>query len=252
MRIEAITVCVDYDDFLHEIAPYNIPHLDRWIIVTRSKDEKTREVCRKYSLECLLIDDNLESFNKGRIIERALCHVSSEGWRLHLDSDIVLPNRFKSLLETSELQTDCIYGCDRVLIKSWESWQTFVKSNFLSKQHHDYHCRLRFPQGYDIGSRWVDISVGYCPIGFFQLWHSNSDQWHGINYRKYPEYHNTACRTDVQFSQKWDRNKRILLPDIVVFHLESEIAKLGANWNGRKTKRFGPDNINSSNSKAIS
>lgn len=40
MKVEAITVCVGYDDFLNAVAPYNIPHLDRWIIVTSAEDEK--------------------------------------------------------------------------------------------------------------------------------------------------------------------------------------------------------------------
>jgi hypothetical protein len=44
----------------------------------------------------------------------------------------------------------------------------------------------------------------------------------------------------VQFSLQWDRAKRALVPELVVLHLESEDAAVGANWCGRVTKPFGP------------
>ena len=42
----------------------------------------------------------------------------------------------------------------------------------------------------------------------------------------------TAARTDVQFALLWDRRDRVLIPELVVFHLEPEAAPMGANWNG--------------------
>lgn len=243
MKIEAVTVCVGYDDFLNIVAPHNIPHLDRWIIVTSPEDEKTREVCRHYNLECLVTEDGKgenNSFAKGRMIERGLQHLSAQGWRLHLDSDIVLPGRFTHLLDIASLQEDVIYGTDRVLVKSYEEWQKLLATKYLYN-HHDYHCRINFPAGFAVGTRWASIHAGYCPIGFFQLWHSSMDEWRGIRTKPYPKHHNTACRTDVQHSLQWDRKKRQLIPEIIVVHLESEPCPMGANWNGRKTKRFGPE-----------
>jgi hypothetical protein len=38
----------------------------------------------------------------------------------------------------------------------------------------------------------------------------------------------------------WDRQFRVLLPEVVVLHLESEQAQQGANWRGRTTVPFGP------------
>ena len=78
------------------------------------------------------------------------------------------------------------------------------------------------------------------PIGFFQLWHSSEDQFRGARVKPYPVQHNDACRTDVQHALQWDRRKRELLAEMLVVHLESEPAKLGANWAGRTTRRFGP------------
>lgn len=73
MFIEAVTVCVGYDDFLATVAPYNIPHLDRWLVVTRPDDEKTREVCRRFNIDVLLSSDcGDDDFAKGKMIERGL------------------------------------------------------------------------------------------------------------------------------------------------------------------------------------
>ncbi len=243
--IETVTVCVGYADFLSESARENRSLFDRWIIVTRSSDEETREVARKYSLECILCDEGEKEgeFNKGWLIERGLQHTSSVGTRIHLDGDIILPKAFRHLLNAAHLREDTIYGWDRVMVKSWEEWQKLKKSGWLDNCH-DYHNRLRFPEGIHVGTRWVDKDMGWCPIGHGQLWHSSNDQWRGIRSRRYPARHNDACRSDVQQALLFDREKRALIPEIIAVHLESEPAKLGANWKGRKTKRFGPEQQN--------
>jgi hypothetical protein len=47
------------------------------------------------------------------------------------------------------------------------------------------------------------------------------------------------------FSAQWPPEKRALLPTIAVYHLESESAPQGQNWNGRTTKPFAPANVRS-------
>lgn len=244
MRIEAVTVCVDYDDFLQETAKHNRGLFDHWTIVTSTKDEKTREVCRKNNLRCLQSDDGERfgnPFSKGRLVERGLQHCSTDGWRLHLDADIVLPHDFRHRLEAADLQEDMIYGVDRVLCKSWDHWQTVKNSGYLQGEQYAYHCQTSFHKETEVGQRWAHPQFGYVPIGFFQLWHSSQDEWRGVRTKPYPLNHGTACRTDVQHGLQWDRHKRALLPELIVVHLESEIAKKGANWKGRMTKRFGPE-----------
>lgn len=251
--IEALTVCVGYGDFLAAIAPWNAPLFDRWVVVTEPGDHETRDVCRRYSLETVLTDEgkSANGFNKGWLIERGLQHLSADGWRLHLDSDIVLPSRFRDRIAAARLKEDTVYGCDRVMLKSWAEWQSLIASGYLQNQH-DYHNRLRFPEGFPVGSRWVGHDVGYVPIGFFQLWHSSQDQWRGARVKPYPTKHNTACRTDVQHGLRWCRGRRELLPDVIAVHLESEPAKLGANWNGRTTRRFGAPEFTSKRSASVS
>lgn len=244
VKIEAVTVCVGYADFLAETVKFNAGLLDRLIVITEAADTETREVCRRHSLQVLVSEDHRRgdatdggNFNKGRLIERGLQHLSADGWRLHIDADVVLPNKFRHLLNAAHLDERNIYGCDRVMVKTEEAWKRLQASHWLA---HDYHCRVSPPAGFQIGSRWAHHDAGYVPIGFFQLWHSSEDQFRGSRVKPYPVHHNDACRTDVQHALQWDRRRRDLIPELLVVHLESEVCRHGANWKGRTTKRFGP------------
>lgn len=229
---------MNYGDFLAAVAPFNRASLDRWIVVTRPSDEETRAVCKRYDIETLLTDEGAAPFCKGWLIERGLQMQSADAWRLHIDADIALPLDTRTRLSAAALDESCIYGCDRVMLRSKGEWETCIP--WLIAQH-DYHNRLRVP--FRIGTRWVGRDTGYVPIGFFQLWHGRADIAGGVRIRPYPVKHNNACRTDVQHALQWDRAKRLLLPDILVAHIESEPAPLGANWNGRTTKKFSSPQI---------
>lgn len=240
--IETVTVCVGYADFLRVTAAENIGLFDRWIIVTSPEDIETRDVCRRFNLEVILTDEHKkhdgEAFSKGRIIEKGLRQLSANCWRLHLDADIVVPRTFHHLLEMGHLDTNKIYGCDRIMIRSYEQWLKFKNSGWLIPS---YNNQIRFPEGYPVGTRWGDYHTGWLPIGFFQLWHGAADEWRGSRIKPYPEFHGQANRGDVQMAQKWDRRQRELLGELIVVHLESEKSPCGVNWNGRKSKRFGPE-----------
>lgn len=241
-RLEAITTCVNYGDFLREIIPFNLPHFDRWVIGTSPEDEETRELCRRYNLPCVLTEEHTRdgaAFNKGRLVQKLLDQISGADWICHIDADIVLPWHFRhALRQMCDLDPKCVYGCDRATVRGWEAWQKFKASGWLQGGAWDYHCRLTFPEGLPVGARWGNFRHGWCPIGFLQLWAHDSQYYRGIHAREYPQHHADASRSDVQFSISFDRKNRRLLPEIVVAHLESEAAPLGANWGGRRTKRF--------------
>lgn len=239
LHIEAVTVCVNYSDFLAVTIPYNLALFDRWIIGTEPEDTNTRDLCRRYGLECLQSRDHRNGeFAKGALCERLLQHCSGEGWRMHIDADIALPLHTRHVLEAAELQEDTIYGADRIMCRNPADFQRLLKTGWLQGGQHGWSCTTNFPPGFELGSRWVSPLTGYVPIGFMQLFHSSQDEWNGVRVKHYPQKHNSACRTDVQFGLKWDRPKRALIPELVVAHLESELVQKGANWNGRKTKQF--------------
>lgn len=240
MKLEAVTVCVGYADFLRVTAPRNQSYFDRWVIVTDPKDEETFEVCHKFNLNVLTTDDFYRDgeFNKGRAIQRGLNNLSCGDWVLHIDADIELPPVFPAALRMAHLDPENIYGCDRMMVRSYEEW---VKIQSAGYYQHGRHCYVLPHDKYPIGTRWASPTDGYVPIGFFQLFHHDALMKKGMWQRPYLSHHADAARSDVQFGLQWDRRNRVLLPELLVWHLESEKSPPGANWRGRTTRRFGPD-----------
>lgn len=271
MKIECITTCVGYSDFLREVLPHNLAHFDDYLVVTRFDDHTTRSLCRELGVECRptdLFNKGGEAFAKGRAIDWGLGFLKRDGWVCHLDADIYLPPMTRHWIEASEPDEQCIYGCDRVNCVGFDAWRRYLSggagnvvngmagsgaatqalpsSTVCSRPghllQHRYHCLLT-PPPFPLGSRLVlREQGGYVPIGFFQLWHGVGGGGH-----RYPLRQGNAEHTDVLHALQWPRDKRRLLEEVVAVHLESEPSKMGANWAGRKTAPFGP-NVGSGNS----
>jgi hypothetical protein len=242
IAVEAVTVCVHYADFLAETVRWNHQHFDHWTIITTPDDKETIELCRRWNLGCITTGEFYSEgkFNKGRGISLGLNYINTDAWVLHLDADIVLPPQFRRMLTVAGLDRECIYGCDRVNVRSWEEWQEFQRRGYLHAQH-GYHLCCNFPEGKSVGTRVIRGKHGYVPIGFFQMWHNKEGIHSGMRWKDYPDCNSDAGHSDIKFAMHWDRRRRILLPEVVVLHLESEPAPMGHNWKGRKTKRFGPE-----------
>jgi hypothetical protein len=240
VNLEAITVCVNYSDFLAETARHNRHLFDRWVIVTSPADKDTIEVCRKYSLQCFPFDELKPeggTFNKGKAISWGLLQIPSDRWVLHLDGDVVLPSNGRLMLDRADLDPSCIYGADRYCLHDWEEWKKLEASGYLQHQH-GYRMVTFPPSVGEFNCRIYNEQFGYLPIGFFQLWfHGMAD---GMPRRDYPHTDSDAAHSDSKFALQWPRRKRLLLPDIIAVHLESERVPFGSNWRGRKTKKFGP------------
>ena len=175
-------------------------------------------------------EDPLDRFNKGLMINLGLAHLRHRGWLLHLDADIVLPDRLRFVLNKSRLDEDCLYGADRVNVVGRGPWEAIKQSaNYRRQYRHRY---LVGPADASLGARLLHNEYGYCPIGYFQLWHSRHRN------RRYHFAQGSAEHSDVLFALQWPAAKRLLLPGVFVYHLESEPAKMGANWRGRRTRSF--------------
>jgi len=240
MRIELVTVCVGYGDFLAETIRENRPLVDDLVVVTSPDDHETRGVCKENSIHHILSEEHRRGgpFNKARLIQRALDQISAADWILHLDADVVLPRKFRQLLEGAHLDERGLYGVDRCHVQGFDAWRTIRCAG--GWDNHRYESVHRFRAESTIGNRHVPINHGYVPIGFFQLFHGSAMIDRGYHLRRYRYHHGDAARSDVQFALQWDRRDRHLLPEIIVLHLESEKAAQGANWKGRTTARFGP------------
>ena len=241
MMVEAVTVCIGYADFLAASLPENLPLVDDLVVITSPDDDETRAVCRRHSVRCIQSEDYKRggTFNKARLINRAFDQIGGHDWILHLDADIVLPRKFRQLVDWAHLDPAVLYGADRCNLIGWDHWQR-LKRYAGAWDNHAHGCGHWFHPDLPVGSRWISHQHGYCPIGFFQLCHGSALTENGYRHRSYPEAHGDAARSDVQFALQWDRRNRQILPEVIVLHLESEPAALGANWKGRTTARFGP------------
>jgi len=229
MYIEAVTVCVNYSDILSLVISQNKSVLDNWIIVTDSKDLDTKKLCDMHGVRCIVTDifyDNGEIFNKGKGINAGFDVLTLKGWVLHLDADIMLPANFKNILKSDELETDCLYSLDRVDVVGRDMY-----IDVLQDMHNVYSDYVFLQTKYPISTRMFHDKMGYCPIGYFQLFHNSK-------FIPYSERHETAARSDVLFLNNWPKNKRRLHPGTFVYHLMSENSPMGTNWNGRISKKF--------------
>lgn len=232
MRIELVVISHNYGDFLEETLPRNLQAVDAAVVVTHPGDRQTKALCQRLGVPCVeteVMHAKGDKFNKGRCINLGLSHLRHDGWLLHVDADILLPDRFRSMLDYAELKEKNIYGADRLNVKTYEHWKNH-KSKRLPQWRYGYLVTPN--EEFQMSSRLLHGDYGWVPIGFFQLWHSSQR-------KRYPINQGSAEHTDVLFSLQWNRENRILLPEFFVYHLESEpVTKMGANWEGRKTKPF--------------
>ena len=234
--LEAIITCVNYPDFLQVTLPHNKQYFDSVVVVTSFSDKETQQICRHHNIDPVITDTFYESedpFNKARGINLGLSHLRYNSWVIHLDADILLPYDFRNNLFMNHLDKDCVYGADRQNVFGRKEYEKLIKSNQFNLQYRD---KFIFEKPFlEEGARLVHREFGYCPIGYFQLFHgSYLKKWQ----MKYPDNQMGAERSDVQFALQWKKGNRRLLPATSVFHLESERSPQGKNWWGRQSAEF--------------
>ena len=229
LRLEAVTACVGFDDLLDITLGVNHPHLDTMIVVTSHDDKATQSVAKKHGAICVQTDlfkKNGRNFNKGAALNAGMGRWQYNGWRLHIDADIALPDNARRLLfNHTQLDRNCIYGADRVDVIGTESLGA-LRTN----PQHSWSAFVA--PGGAVSPRYLDPLRGYVPIGFFQLWHCSCE-------KPYPFSLGTGAHDDVMFAEEWPSANRRLLPSVVCAHLCAQPPKLGENWDGvRKQPRL--------------
>lgn len=174
MKIEAVTVCVDYSDWLIKCLS-NRDMFDRWIIVTHHSDIDTVRLCEAYNLEYVLSKRVFADgtwFAKGRAINDALKVLDCDDWLLSVDADTILPQNFKEVIDQEVDDEQILYG----------SYRYDVLRNRMSQQ---------------------ELNGNPMPYGFFQLWHSSVTQ-------RYLENSVTGAIDDWDFSRMFTDRIRML------------------------------------------
>lgn len=185
MHIDAITVSIDYSDYLKKII-CNKDKVSRWLIVTHDSDKKTINLCKKHDLQYFLSKDIYAGgaqFAKSRAINEALAYINPQDWIAVIDSDTQLPQDFNDTVISHVKCKDTIYGCYRYM------------PNGLPKVEN-------FP-----------FSGNGRPWGFFQMWHSSV-----VNDYYVGDF--TNAEGDVQHSYRFKKYKMLPLK-VIDYQLES-------------------------------
>ena len=232
LRLEAVTICVGFDDLLDLTLPLNHPHLDTMIVVTSHDDRRTQQVAKKHGALCVQTDlftKNGRHFNKGAAINAGLGRFQYHGWRLHLDADIILPDNFRRVLfNHTHLDMNSIYGADRIDVVGLEQLRQ-LRDQWQKSPQAAWSFLLNPVPQHPIGARYVDTLRGYVPIGFFQLWHASAQ-------KDYPWSLGTAQHDDILFAEQWPRTNRVHLPTVITYHLCAQPPTLGENWDGHRSQ----------------
>lgn len=238
MYLEGIIVCVNYSDFLAHTLPHNRNQFNNLIVITDTKDQKTKELCEFYNVKCLQTDifyENDNQFNKGAAINYGLSQLEKKDWVIHMDADIYMPPTTRSVLENIPLEKHKLYGADRLMCPSYKDWVDFMDNPSKIHEGWIYVHMNSFPIGVRL-AEYMNKNAGWEPLGYFQLWNPK-----GSGVFNYPTKHDYCDRTDVLHAKKFSRQNRELLPEIVLIHLDSEgleTSQMGKNWKGRKTQEF--------------
>lgn len=232
--VEAVVVCINYSDILAFTLPNNKAFFSKMVVVTDTKDLETKKLCDIYNVKCVQTDvfyKNGAKIDKGAGITEGLKHLSMDGFVCQLDADIWLHPYSMKLLNSLNLNPQFLYGCDRIMIESFKDWIDFFQLPDL----YEDNWLLNLSK-YTIGSRLVFNHTGdnWHVLGFFQMWNPK-----GSNVYTYPS-NTDASQSDLIFSSKWHRSRRILIPELVAIHLEEGKSMTGKNWGGRATKNFKP------------
>lgn len=224
--LEALTMCVDYSDYLEHTLPLAKVHFDKMVVVTVERDKDTQKVCEQHGVECVFTNRLYEdgaAFNKGKGLNDGFKALSRTDWIALFDCDIILQPDFRQKIdvELSTLNPECLYGTKRRKILYYE----------------DY---VAWKDGQEI--KFYDRDPVICS-GFFQLFNANCSKIKNKD-AIYPEQVKSALG-DITFRGNWKEEEWKRLQSIEsVIHLPHQKHDLGKdvvclrNWYGRKTLPF--------------
>jgi hypothetical protein len=208
-KIQALTVSVNYADYLECIAP-NRDHFDRWLVVTDPADTRTREVCHRFGMDVLFAKNLYKdgaAFHKAAALNEGLAALDQNAWVAVMDSDILLPRDFRQRLDAQPLDPSCLYG-----LAGRRVCATLGEFQALSSQD----------------QRVDNLIHAAFVIGYFNLFYLGQEQ------NRYPEnISDDASAYDMVFSEGFSAIHRRYLP-FVCLHA----GEVSQNWRGRTSDPF--------------
>jgi len=215
--LEALTVCVGYDDFLAIGLDRWRHNVDRLIVVTTPQDDQTLALCDHNDVTAHTTNafyGGDAAFNKGLAIEEARTRWGQNDWLLFFDADIIPPADFREQLQNTILQPGRLYGPWRRQCDTNELLATVMQSDT-----------------WDLSALPL-VSDGEM-AGYFQLFHATDPRLPDRNALWMDTQWPHAGGYDSRFQARWPRRLHSRLPFEVV-HLGPH----GTNWHGRVSQRW--------------
>lgn len=202
--MRAITICVDYWDYLSICFPYNKHHFDDVLVVTSPQDIGTQNLCHNLKIPYFVTDAfyrNGAIFNKWLALEEGLDYFGRHGWITILDADIIMPKT----IHLDPRPTDCLFAPRR-----------YIGTKLLPENE------------WGALPLWKNEEFS----GYFQMFNAAcpflpKPPWHQTNWVH-------AGGADTFFQALWPDEKKIRLPFNVL-----HIGPTGKNWCGRVTSLNG-------------
>lgn len=158
MRIEAITTCVGKSALDMLIFSYvlNCGIFDNFIVVTTPEDKDTQRFCNDLGISLAVTNAYYKynfKFNKGAAINEGLKELKFFDWIIHLDSDIILREDYREILEKELDDIECFYGSRRIIVPKKKDFFDILEGK---REESDY---ISYP------------GIGY---GYIQIWNMQS------------------------------------------------------------------------------
>ena len=226
--IKAVTVCVNYSDYL-KLSINNRQYLDDWVIVTSAEDHATIELCERENIRCTISNrlyQNGDVFNKAKALNDGFAAIKNPDWLLSLDADILLPNDFRNIRRFL-FNKEYLYGIPRYT-------STLYKLREYLQGKIGFPVLERMPiMPMILKGDWGTNRI----IGYFQLFHYSQVNPQCI----FPECYNddvgncnNAAFYDDVFSSYFI-NRQMYIEEIKAVHLPHDLV---GNWNGRKSSKL--------------
>jgi lipopolysaccharide biosynthesis glycosyltransferase len=212
--LSIIGMCVSYQyfDTLQFMLPANHLHFEILYVITQEDDIKTIDYCKSFDNVKVIFytfqtdEKPFDKFGALNYLQKIVYKNHPDSWYLIIDSDIILPTNFVSMLNKEKIKEECIYGAIR--------YNVLNSSELLNKS-----CI--------INENYMNNNILWRPntppsiLGCFQL------------YKKKDIYHRdcTDCSDGDYFFGYDNFNLFCNFKTFFVIHLGS----FGLNWKGKKT-----------------
>lgn len=208
-QVRAITVSVNYHDFLAVTLPWNKSIFKSISVVTHPDDEQTLEVCRQNEVEVFTTEVFYErgaKFNKYAAIEQSLDYFGRHGWMAIIDADTCISHRAQEfVLNPGNLYIPRRRMCPHDIPEIPEE-------------------RLWRRMAMDSGSMGrMQLWSGYC-----QIFHADDPALQSLPW--FETTWATAAVADSRFSERWPESRK-RRPSYEVLHIGPQ----RQNWAGRVT-----------------